>query len=302
MALAGEAVEILEEVEENDSFLVFVHSVRGLIPRAAVVMLSDPAAAAKLLAAAWGYEQPGLAPDRPNDLAALWLYDCLRERFPDSKYAPLAFYRYGQVADRLAIQASRELNQAVEALKASPGSPKVLDETVLRPLEDKVLSRYAARGLKLSWSHLGGNCYYDGEVYRTLVNRFPRSAWADNAAFALLRRGEHLGGWEGWPTQPLKELGVWREFMVKYPKSELLPEAHLQIVCLDRALHEIYSFPQSEFRDAKKAAQHRQAAEDECRAILREYPGTVAAAQAEKHLAEMTEGIHIYIHGAGWSR
>jgi hypothetical protein len=71
------------------------------------------------------------------------------------------------------------------------------------------------------------------------------------------------------------------------------------MVYLNRVLHEIYSHSAEGFADPGKAERHLEAARTLCDRIRRELPRTIFAARAERHLAELAEGRHVYLFGAG---
>jgi len=272
---AGDLIYFLGE-ERRRSSHVRADDVEGWATSAGLIVLSAPGADARLLTAAQEREHPREGGgDLPNDLAALALYRRLRELFPQSSYAPLALYRYGQIAERLAVRAT---NEAYE------------------PRDEGALAKYRKWGLTFEDSHLGGSFYYGGDAYRELVSRHPRSEWADDAAFRLLKIHRWLGaGWEGGPTEPIKELKLWQQYLGRYPRTNSRPEALLEMVYLNRALFEIYQHRSLGFSDPRKARIHRQEAERLCRQVEQEHRGTEFAAQARKHLAELGAGQRVYL-------
>jgi len=262
-----------------------------------VVDLSDPAADARLLAAAFDFESPGHWARDPNYGAAIALYSRHLELFPESQYRPLARYRFGQVADCLAVEATKAIRQAESAERADSSRG---DEARLEAVESEQLRKYERWGLVLKRSHLGGQCYYGGEAYRAVLAEYPQSQYADEASYQLLKlEREEVGEWEGHPEGPFEELRHWQAFLERYPGSDLRPKALLQVLYLQRVLYEIYlQSPTAEVRDESAAREHGEAAQELARRIMREYPGTRYAAEAETGLSELQHGEHVYILGA----
>lgn len=286
----GEMVTVLGPREERKA-RVKANGATGWVHLEGLVELSAPGADARLLAAAHEKEMPSHWSREPEHLAALALYSRHMEIFPDSEYAALALYRFGQAADRLAVEAIREAEQQLTQ------EQRAYDRAYT---DWQGLEKYAKWGLTFDYSHLGGYYFHGGAVYRKVAERHGDSEWADNAAFRLLELvGEQGGGWEGHPQEPLKKLDLWAEFVRKYPRSELKPEALLEMVYLNRVLHEIHSHSTAGFADPGKAERRLEAARTLCDTVRREFPSTIFAARAERHLAELAEGRHVYFFGAG---
>jgi hypothetical protein len=294
----GDMVTVLGP-RENGRVRVETNGTPGWVILAGVVELSEAGADARLLAAAHEKEMPNHWSREPDHLAALALYSRHIELLPNSPYAALALHRFGKVADRLAVDFTREVNEAVDAA-AQRDRPPVVELAKYRHLEESASRKCQTWGLTFEYSHLGGHYFYGGDVYRKILERHGDSEWADDAAFGLLRLVRELvGEWEAHPQEPLKELDLWAEFMRTYPGSELKPEAMLEMVYLNRALHEIYSRSTEGFADSHKAEQHLAAARTLCGTTRRDFPRTIFAARAERHLAELAQGGHVYLFGAG---
>ena len=290
IANCGDLVTVLGP-RERRQLRVRAGDVVGWMYTSGVVELSAPGADARLLVAAHEKEMPSPWSREPDHLAALALYSRHIEFFPDSRYTALALYRFGQMGDRLAVEATREAKQQLSQ------EQKRYDRSYTNW---EGLEKYTKWGLTLDYSHLGGHYFYGGAAYRRIVEEHADSKWADEAAFGLLKLvRERVGEWEGWPREPLKELDLWREFVKKYPRSELKPKALLEMVYLNRALYEIRSHSAQGFADPQKAKQHLEGARKLCETIQREFPRTIFAGQAEKNLAELAEGSHVYLFGAG---
>jgi len=283
-ANCGDVITLLGD-RYKDWLRVQTANTVGWLDEGLIVPLHAPAAPARLLVAARDTEEP--PPSRygqPPLLNALALYSRFLQFFPKSEYEGFALYRYGQLADRLAVEATKKADQ--ELRREAKRSDAAL-------MGWKGLDQYKKWGLKFSPDHLGGEYRYDGQVYARILKDHPRSAWADNAAYALLRLSRAIE-WEGFPEGPLAELPKWQGFLRKYPESELAPLAQLEIGYLNRVLHEIYSY-EKKFASPTKARKYRQAAVGVFGRIRRQYAGTEFAAQAEKDLAELSQGRNVYL-------
>lgn len=286
----GDLVTVLGP-RERSRVRVKADDVIGWMYTSGLVALSTQGADARLLQAAHEKEQPPNPLHEPDHLAALALYSRHIEFFPDSEYAAFALYRFGQMGDRLAAEATKEAKRQL---------PREQERWDASSTDWEGLQKYTEWGLTLDYSHLGGHYFYGGAAYRRIVEKHARSEWADDAAFRLLKLvRERVGEWEGWPQEPLKELDLWTEFVEKHPRSELKPQALLEMVYLNRVLHEIHSHSAEGFADPEKAKRHLEEARKLCKSIQRGFPRTIFAARAEKNLAELAEGGHVYLFGAG---
>jgi hypothetical protein len=261
-----------------------------------VVVLATPHADARLLVAARNMEAPKHWAQPPNYEAAIALYSRLAALFPRSPYRPLALYRIGQCAEQVAAEASRKKSQE----EAAKGQRERFDPTPPGRIELGDIGKW---GVTFRWAHLGGHYYYPGDAYRRILREHGNSEWADEAAFALLKlTPTEVGEWEGFPEGALRDLDHWVGFTKRYPHSDVTPQALLEQVYLNRVLYEIYSKPTGQFADRQKASRRRSAAENLCRRISREFPGTEFAAEAEDALADLAEGRNAYLYPDGFDK
>lgn len=277
-------------------FQVEARGVKGWVSGADVVVLHGPHADARLLVAARNIEAPKYWFDPPNYGAAIALYSRLVESFPRSPYRPLALYRIARCAEKVAAEETRTVQEEWVARSEEWTAQPPGTRSDPAPSEREELRELAKWGVNFRLHHFGGHYYYLGDAYRTILREHGKSAWADEAAFALLK--VRLGEWEGHPEGPLEELDQWIEFTKKYPQSDLLAQALLEQVYLNRVLYEIYSWPPGQppgqFTHEQKASERRSAAENLCRRIVREFPATEFVAKAEDALAELAEGRNVY--------
>jgi outer membrane protein assembly factor BamD (BamD/ComL family) len=128
--------------------------------------------------------------------------------------------------------------------------------------------------------------YYTGDVYEKILEKFPESIFAPQAAYRLITifRTKHLP-WNDSVQLISEELSMWQEYSVTYENSEELALALLEIGYLKRVLFEI-----------TKNEQYKKAAQAVFEKIVSDYPNTVSAAQAEVHLDELEKGEAIYLY------
>ncbi len=293
----GDEVTILGSTK-NKYKKVKVDKMVGWISEWAIIDLSIPKADAKLFVQASNYQDPTWrwffwSPERYK--LALRLYKRLIDYFPNSKYRAAALFRYGECAERIVVEVNK-LKIKFEELKKSG-----IDKDYKKYLG---LDCYRKWGLEFEFSHLGDEYYYGGDVYETIVQKYPKSEWADNAAYKLIQIPfQHSRCWEGHPGGPLAALKLCENFLKNYPNSELRPEALLHLGYLYRALYEIYSYVDKKeiynFYDLQKANAYRQKAINLYQKIVKEYPSTKYAAKAEVNIYEIEHGKNVYVLSGG---
>jgi len=128
--------------------------------------------------------------------------------------------------------------------------------------------------------------YYTGDVYEKIVEKFSESIFAPQAAYRLITifRTKHLP-WNGSLQVIHEELNMWQEYIVTYENTEERVFALLEIGYLERVLFEI-----------TKNKQYKKDAQAVFEEIMRDYPNTIYAAQAEVHLDELKKGEAIYFY------
>ncbi len=96
------------------------------------------------------------------------------EKFSSSPLMPQALLLFGEEMDRAAQTLSRNVNRRLKSL------PETLPESRRRDyyLSDSGLDRYSRLGVRFEYA---GEYVYDGQVYRELLKRFPRSQQAEAA-------------------------------------------------------------------------------------------------------------------------
>jgi hypothetical protein len=139
-------------------------------------------------------------------------YDILKKEFPDSKF--LTWIRKDDLQKlENARQKFKEINS-----KDIPEDKKLW-----------LLGNLFFEAMQVSWNQVevGYDYNYAFEFFKNLIKKYPHSKWADDAEFKMLSYYEglvHEGG-----EVSLSCIDKYEEFMQKYPNSELVSAAKLEI-------------------------------------------------------------------------
>jgi hypothetical protein len=101
----------------------------------------------------------------------------LVERFNRSRYIAQALSRLGQEAESVAESLSRQANRRLEKLGAKDSRISLRDFY----LNDPALDRYSRLGIRFDFNESTREYVYDGQAYRDILNRFPKSPEAEYA-------------------------------------------------------------------------------------------------------------------------
>lgn len=178
---------------------------------------------------------------------------------------PEATFQLGVEADGLADL----INSEVEA-----------HGTQERALIDLALRRCGELGVTIAYHRDKKRFFYDGRAFAAYVAALPHGPHVADAAFALLSyRFYQLSPADAGALIAAAE--ETRRFLTQHPRFRGNAEVRLFLAVDYRDL----SRHQLEQQDAAGAARYRAAAADECRRILRTYPGTEQARAARQLLA-----------------
>ncbi len=179
---------------------------------------------------------------------ALRLFDIFVKYFDDSNYLPEAMYYLGQSYEALATKGTDDSLQGIS-------------------LNAKINQRF-----------------YDGDIYRLLIQIFPDNPYAAKAEYRLINlfRIAHLP-WDDSVEIIEEELTMWQEFSAKYEQTDEYMLAQSEMGYLNRVLYEITAA--TEFRDEAIRL---------FRLIVSSHPTTVHAAYAKVHLHELEQDKKIY--------
>ncbi len=94
-------------------------------------------------------------------------------------------------------------------------------------------------------TEVGINMTYPFQYFKKLVELYPASQYADNAAFFMLRRGEELSHEGGDNSYNLEAIGKYQDILEKYPGTELRAEIYYII-------GDLYSWCDADYKDMKE--------------------------------------------------
>ncbi len=179
------------------------------------------------------------------------LYAMTAEYFPDSPLAGEALYRAADVSWQL---------QAAD-IRTRP-SAKERDP-----------------GLHAEW---------DEEPMKKVIRKFPRTKWADLAAFRLLEP-KLCGDWEMRAKCPEKETGMYEDYAKDHPQSPVASEALYDAAYRQAALVQIYKFE----GDAKKAPEAKARAIELAQRIVKQYPQGDWASRAQRLIFVINQDVPV---------
>ncbi len=186
---------------------------------------------------------------RGADKDAARLYAMVAEYFPNSPLAAEAAYRAAD--DDWQIQA--------EDLRTRPSAR--LNSTRERP-------------------------EYNEELMRTVIRKYPRTRWADLAAFRLLDN-KLCGDWEMRSKCPEKEAGMYADYAKDRPQSPAAAEALYNAAWRYSALIQIYKTE----GNAGKVPEAKQRATQLAQQIVTQFPQSDWAARAQRLIFVVEQNI-----------
>ncbi|MEN3044877.1 MAG: hypothetical protein ABDH37_06665 [Candidatus Hydrothermales bacterium] len=147
-----------------------------------------------------------------NPTLALKFYNIFKKEFPKSIF-------HNQILE----EDLKKLEKASEELEKIKNKDLPEDEKLW------LLGNIFFEGVKVSWNQKEGgwNMEYPFGLFEKLIQKYPKSPWADNAEFIMLKYYEgvfHEGG-----EINLSCIEQYEKFIKKYPNSELNSEAKLEI-------------------------------------------------------------------------
>src|SRR5690348_11906814 len=177
---------------------------------------------------------------RGADKDSLRLYYWVSEYFPNSPLAGEAAYRSADIAWQLDVEDMRSRPSAKEK---DPYMRHQMDEEQMRKVEKK----------------------------------YPRTKWADLAAFDLIDN-KLCGDWQGDPKCPAKESGIYEKYVADHPESPKAAEALYNAAWRQSALIEIYR----QREDQKKADESRAKALELSQRLAQQFPNSDYAYRAQR--------------------
>jgi tetratricopeptide (TPR) repeat protein len=208
-------------------------------------------------------------------MKAIELFEKLIELFPESIAYTLAIQRIGESCEGL-LEA--EYQRRMEQGEAEP------------LVRQEFLSKL---GHLKCWEENSNGLVYNQVHYKTILEHYPDSPIADEAAYRLI---SWENDYKGLPNGPLRELKHLQEILESYPTTSLRSQILYQIAERCHILYEIYSFsPRSDIRDTGKAQQYKEKAALSYQLCLGSPKHTMYAEKSWTNLQRLEEGKRIYI-------
>jgi hypothetical protein len=228
--------------------------ISGWILDKGLVDLNTPHGDLILFGAADTAEQQAAVPDPPPHVAeeARLLYRRVVVMYPQSQFTPEAMYRAADIRWQIQKTDAASLPSAHEK------------ENYLREQMD------------------------EGEM-RNVIKYFPRTKWADLAAFDLIDN-QLCGDWQGSEKCPEKETGYYLKYVDEHPDSPEAAEALYDAAWRQAAAGDMWQAD----GDAKRADQDRGVAHGILSRMEQKYPDSPFTARAADMMFKVDDGIAIY--------
>lgn len=205
------------------------------------------------------------------------VYSCQEflETFPESPFCDVVLIRLGE-----ALEGLLEINY------------HQLIQDGLREEEVRIefLEKY---GHYQCWIESPSAVRYNLKHYKEMMEKFPDSNYADEAAYHLI---PWVHEYEGLPKGPLKEVGDLEKVLKKYPTTSLRPKIYYQMAYRLHLLYEIYAFsPHPELRSQEEAKKYRGKALYFYKLVLKQPEQSKFSRSAWEGVKKLEEGKRIYI-------
>jgi len=152
---------------------------------------------------------------------------------------------------------------------------------------------FANNGHYQCWVEGPRGVHYNLTHYKEMMEKFPDSNYADEAAYNLI---PWVYEYDGAPEGPLKEIKSLEKVLKDYPTTSLRPKIYYQIAYRLHLLFEIYAFsPQAELRNAEEASKYQEKARYFYKLVLKQPEQPKFSREAWKDLKKLDEGKRIYI-------
>jgi tetratricopeptide (TPR) repeat protein len=183
------------------------------------------------------FSQAQKAFDARDYVDAIGLFELFAEKYPRSEAYTWALQRLGESFEGLL---ETEYQHRIEA-----GEPE-------QEVTEQFLSKY---GHYKCWKESAGGLAYNKTHYQTILEKFPDSPIADEAAYKTIPWQKD---YKGRPEAPLKELSCLEKVLEKYPTTSYRCEILFKMASRCHILYEIHSFSLLPgIRDRDKAEQYR---------------------------------------------
>lgn len=143
------------------------------------------------------------------------------------------------------------------------------------------------------WTETPEALKYDRSQYKLIMEKYPESDIADEAAYRLIDWEKE---YEGKPEGMLREIAALEKVLSLYPTTSFKSEILYKIARRCRMLYEIYAFsPTKALRDPQKAAQYYDKTKFVYRLCLDASDRSDYGQKAWEELAAFEQGKRIYI-------
>ncbi|MDH4240757.1 MAG: hypothetical protein OEW48_14450 [Phycisphaerae bacterium] len=164
---------------------------------------------------------------------------------------------------------------------------KLIQNSYQKQSDEKLwkLGELYFHSMQRSWNTLevGYDMSLPFSIFDELIKKYPRSQWADNAEFLIIVSNEVNAGEGGDVSSNLDYVKEYKEFIKKYPKSELIPDALLSIGQLYFSFVRLSKEENYNQADLKMIALAKMKAEE----VIAKYPLADAAKAAKDLLTEI---------------
>jgi outer membrane protein assembly factor BamD (BamD/ComL family) len=228
--------------------------ISGWILNKGIVDINTPRGDQILFGAADQAEQQASVPDPPPNVAeeARLLYRRVVTMYPQSPFTPEAMYRAADI--RWQIQKA--------------------DAASLPSAHEK--ANYLREQM-------------DEDEMKAVIKYFPRTSWADLAAFDLIDN-KLCGDWQGSEKCPEQEAGYYLKYVDEHPDSPKATEALYDAAWREAAAGDMWQAD----GDAKRATDDRNAARGILGRMEQKYPDSPFTARAASMMYKVDQGIAVY--------
>jgi hypothetical protein len=196
------------------------------------------------------------------------------DNFPESKGYTIALQRMGE---------------AFEGILATEYTQKLVNGGDEKSVRQKFLSVY---GRFKCWDETQSCLRYNMQNYKTILEKFPESPIADEAAYKLIVWHRD---YNGRPDAVLDEIRSLKKILEEYPSTSLRHEILYRIARRFNILYEIYAFsPDAAINSSEKAVQYHDKAVYTYRLVLDAAGHSEYSHKAWKALEKLEKGEKLY--------
>jgi hypothetical protein len=217
--------------------------------------------------------------DAKDYVDAIQLLQIFTEKFPDSDIYSMALQRLGE---------------SFEGLLELEYSGRIKNGEKEHSIKKEFLANY---GKYNCWKEKKGGLKYNLTHYKLILEKYPDSPIADEAAYRMIPWED---SYNGKPDGPLKELNYLEDVLQKYPTTSLRPEILYKLAYRCHILYEMYAFSGIPgIKDEKLAAKYINKALFTYKLVLDSPTHTNYSKKAWEGLNSLEQKKRIYIFDQG---